>query len=256
MEEMLLINPRAGRNSRGQFVKSRRRNPKRKRARARRRNPIAAIAANPRRRRRRNPIAAIAMNPRRRRRRNPIGALAMNPRRRRFRRRNPNMSGITSSFKPRAILAAMVPAGIGACGALGLDIAMSYIPLPAQFQTPMYKNIARVLGAIALGAVGTAILGRSKGAQVALGALTVVSYTVLRDVVATNFPQITLSGAEQYDYSDLRLGYVSPAPMLQGQRVGAYMNSGIVPAAGIGAYMGRGGLDNVNTLSGVVGDGM
>lgn len=257
MEEMLLINPRAGRNARGQFTK-RRRNPKRRRrttsARRRRRNPIAAIAANPRRRRRRrNPIAAIAANPRRRRRRNPI-ALA-NPRRRRYRHRNPKFGSLTSSLKPRAILAALVPAGIGAGGALALDIAMSYVPLPAQFQTPTWKNVARVLGAIVLGGIGTAVLGRQKGAQVALGALTVVSYGVLRDVVTQNFPQLTLNGAETYDYSDLRLGYINPAPMLK-SGVGAYMPSSMPsPAPGVGAYM-RGSLDNVNALGGVTSDGL
>ena len=260
MEEMLIINPRGRRNARGQFTK-RRRNPKRRRrhvnARRRRRNPIAAVAVNPRRRRRRNPIA-LAVNPRRRRRRNPI--LAMNPRRRRYRHRNPSISGITSSFKPRAILAVLIPAGVGAGGALALDIAMSYVPLPATMQTPMAKNIARIIGAIALGALGTAFLGRQKGAQVALGALTVVSYNVLREFAVQQFPTLTLSGITQGDYSDLnlagrRLGYINPAPMLT-SGMGAYMGAGLPPVPGMGAYMGRGGLDNVNSLSGVVSDGL
>lgn len=253
MEEMLIINPRPGRNSKGRFVK-RRHNARKRRvsARKRRRNPIAAIAAvNPRRRRRRNPIAAIAaVNPRRRR-RNPI-ALA-NPRRRKRRYHNPRVAAL-GAFKPRAILNTLIPAGVGALGAIGLDVAMSYIPLPAQFQTGMWRNLARIVGAVGLGVVAGMVVGRQKGQQVALGALTVASYTIIRDVVKDKFPQLNLSGAESYDYSDLRIGYINPAAMVTGNGVGAYMSSPL-PQSGVGAYM-RGSLDTVNSLNGVVGDGL
>lgn len=254
MEEMLIINPRRARNSKGRFTK-RRHNARRRRvsARKRRRNPIAAIAVNPRRRRRRNPIAAVAaVNPRRRRRRNPIAM--MNPRRRKRRYHNPRGMAL-GAFKPRAILNAIIPAGVGALGAIGLDIAMSYVPLPAQFQTGIWRNVARIVGAVGLGVVAGMVVGRQKGSQVALGALTVVSYSIVRDVVKEKFPQLNLSGAETYDYSDLRIGYINPAAMVTGSGVGAYMNSP-VPNSGVGAYMGRGGLDTVNSLSGVVGDGL
>lgn len=172
-EELLLINPRRrrrrARNARGQFVSGARRrrrrnpiaaNPRRRR----RRNPVAALAANPRRRRyRRNPVAALA-NPRRRRRRNPI---AVNPRRmRRRRRHNPRMA-----LSPRGIMNALIPAGMGAAGAVALDVAMNWIPLPAQFQTPLWRNVARVAGAFGLGYVSSFVLGRKRAKQVTLGAL-------------------------------------------------------------------------------------
>lgn len=260
-EELLMIgNPRRRRrrrNARGQFVsgKSARRR--------RRRNPIAA--ANPRRRRRRrhNPIAAIA-NPRRRRyrRRNPV-AIA-NPRRRRRRavavyrsrrrRHNPRFP-----LSARGIMNALVPAGTGALGALALEVGMNYIPLPAQFQTPLWKNIARLAGAFAIGYVSSYVVGRERAKQVTLGALTVLSYSAIKELVVTNFPQLGLSGAEAYDMSDLRLGYLNPAPMLQsgrGNGMGAYMRGSMpTPAPGVGAYM-KDSLDTVNSLSGVVNDGM
>ncbi len=254
MEEMLIINPRRARNRKGRFVKNARRrrrnpialNPRRKR----RRNPIAAVAAvNPRRRRRRNPIA-LAVNPRRRRHRNPI---ALNPRKRRYRRHNPRVAGL-GAFKPRAILNTLIPAGIGAIGAIGLDVALSYVPLPAQFQSGLWKNVTRIVGAVGLGVVAGMVVGRQKGQQVALGALTVASYTIIRDLVKENFPQLNLSGAESYDYSDLRIGYTNPAAMVTGNGVGAYMSSPL-PQSGVGAYM-RGSLDTVNSLNGVVGDGL
>lgn len=251
-EELLLINPRRRRRraANGRFVKAsskrrRRRNPiaANPRRRRRRRNPIAAIAANPRRRRRRRNPIAIA-NPRRRRRR----ASAIRVRRRRS---NPRM------LSPRGIMNALIPAGMGAVGAVALDVAMTWVPLPAQFQTPLWRNVARIVGAIGLGYAASFVIGREKAKQVTLGALTVASYTVVRDLVTQNFPQIGLSGAETYDMSDLRMGYISPSPMLTNARgVGAYMRGSMPsPAPGVGAYM-RDSLDTVNSMAGVANDGM
>jgi len=265
-EELLVIgNPRGRRrrrNARGQFVSGRTH-------RRRRRNPIAA---NPRRRRRRrrNPIAAIAANPRRRRRRNPV-ALA-NPRHRRRRRTNPRYThwGTVRRHRrrtnprfplsPRGLMNALIPAGTGALGAIGLEVAMSYVPLPAQFQTPLWKNVARLIGAFGIGYVASYVVGRERAKQVTLGALTVLSYSAIKELIAQNFPQLGLSGTTQcYDMSDLQLGYTNPAAMLTSARqngMGAYMRSSMpTPAPGVGAYM-RDSLDTVNSLNGVVSDGM
>lgn len=248
-EELFIVNPRrrrrrrhAARNAKGRFTRSS--NPRRRR---RRHNPIAALANPRRRRRRRNPVAFA--NPRRRRRRNPV-AFA-NPRRRRYRRHNPRIA-----FSPRSILSAVMPAAVGAGGAIALDVAMNYIPLPAQFQTPLWKNLARVGGAFALSYVASYVIGRQKAREVLAGALTVASYNALRELIVTNFPQLGLQGISQNDVSDLTLGFVNPAPMLTSARpgMGAYMKSSI-PGNGMGAYM-RDSLDTVNSLSGVVGDGM
>lgn len=259
-EELLVIgNPRRrrrARNARGQFVKGasrrrRRRNPiaANPRRRRRRRNPIAAIA-NPRRRRyrRRNPIAIA--NPRRRRRRHHVARVHS----RRRRRHNPRFP-----LSPRGLMNALIPAGTGALGAIGLEVAMNYVPLPAQFQTPLWKNVARLAGAFGIGYIASYVVGRERAKQVTLGALTVLSYSAIKELIQQNFPQLGLSGAEAYDMSDLRLGYTNPAAMLTSARqngMGAYMRSSMpTPAPGVGAYM-KDSLDTVNSLNGVVGDGM
>lgn len=252
MPELLFVNPRRRRRrgAGGRFVSAA---PKRRR---RRRNPIAL--ANPRRRRRRRASVA-AYAPRRRRRRHAVSVIA-NPRRRRRhharrvygRRRRHNPRAI--AFSPRGAMNALIPAGIGAAGAVALDVVLHYIPLPAQFQSPLWKNVARVIGALGVGYLSSFVLGKERARVVTIGALTVASYTVLRDVVSQQFPTLGLSGADSYDMSDLRLGYVNPAPMLQGG-MGAYMRDSLVAPSGVGAYM-RDSLDNVNSLSGVVGDGM
>lgn len=216
MNEVLVVNPRMKRNRKGQFVR---------RVHARRRNPVAA--ANPRRRRRRNPIgtvAALAANPRRRRRRNPVAALAANPRRKR--RRNPVS---LASFRPTSIFAQLVPAAIGGAGALALDIALSKIPQPAFLDNPAGRFGFRTVGAIALGMIA-GFIKPSIGRQVTAGALTVVAYQTIRDVVQKVAPSITVNG-----YMDDNMGYVDPAPRLEGSGMGAYMNR--AAAQPMGAYM-------------------
>ncbi len=222
MNEVLLVNPRRGRNRKGQFVK---------RVRARRRNPIAALAANPRRRRRRNPVAALAINPRKKSRaksgskwfsvkahkRNPIH---------RTRRRNPISLG---AFRPTSILAQLIPAAVGGAGALALDVALSHVPQPEFLQNPYGKLALRVFGAVGLGMIA-GFIKPNIGRQVTAGALTVVAYNTLRDIVQKVAPSITVGG-----YMDDGLGYTDPAPRLQGQGMGAYMAN--APAQPMGAYM-------------------
>lgn len=254
-EPVLLLNPRRRRRTRnksGQFVRSK--NARRRR----RRNPIAALANPRRRRRRRNPIAALANPRRRRRRRNPIAAFAANPRRRRrrhfanARRRRYHRNPI--GLSRRGIMSAILPAATGAGGAILLDLAMNYIPIPEQFNTPLYKGLARVAGAFGIGYAAGFVTSKRNAQMITLGALTVVAYGVLRDLVVQNFPQLGLSGITDYDMSNLSLGYVNPAPMVTGASggVGAYMRSN--GSAPMGAYM-REGLDTVNSINGF-NDGM
>lgn len=248
MSELVILNPRRrrrrnARNAKGQFLPKRRRVNARRRRYHRKRNPIAALAANPRRRRRRNPIAAFAANPRRRRRRSHR---MMNVRRRR--RHNPRL------LSTRGLMNTLTPALVGGAGAVGLDIALSYIPLPAWTQTPVMKTVARLAGAVGLGMLARPLIGRQRANAAMLGALTVVAYGSLKDLAARFLPTVGMSGITAGDdYSDLRLsaymqngngiGFLNPAPMLTSRN------------GTMGAYM-RDSIDPVNQLSGVTNDGM
>lgn len=266
MPEVLVLNPRRRRNRLGRFTKGSARKSRR------RRNPIAALAANPRRRRRRhvsrrrrNPIA-LAANPRRRR-RHARSAVAVrstrrrrNPRatRRRYRRNPSAMGGFKSMLSLRGLTNTLVPAAIGGAGALGVDLALSYMPgLPEWFSTPTGKIVARVVGAIGVGVIAGMLTNRRTGALVTSGALTVTAYGAIKSFAVQTFPQLAgISPPEYGDFSDTRLGYLDPAP-----RLGAYMQRNVGVGAymqrntGVGAYM-RDSLDNVNSLSGVTHDGM
>lgn len=232
--ELLLVNPRAKRGKNGRFVKRTR--AKRKNSRRRRRNPVAAVAAvNPRRRRRRNPVAAFAANPRRRRRARRVYATSS-----RRRRRNPRFS-----LAPSSLMNFVAPAAIGGTGALLLDIGLAAIPLPEQFKSGPLNTLAKVGGAMLLG-YGVGKVKSGWGKPVTLGALTVIAYGAIRELATRFAPQ--LPGLS--DFPDYQVGYIDPAPQLQGSSaMGAYMQ----PAGGtvgMGAYM------EPSQMSGYADDGM
>lgn len=181
-------------------------------------------AAAPRRRRRasggkRRPAVGYVVGSRRIRRRK------LNPRRvsRRRRHSNPRFSigGITSQ---------LMPAVYGAGGALALDVALGYIPLPAMLQTGYARHATRIVGALGIGWLGRKFLG-SKGAAAGAGALTVAVYGLLKDVAV----QATAGKVKGLgDYEEIQVdGYYDPAP-----QIGAYMQSGV------GAYMSGDGVDS------------
>jgi hypothetical protein len=131
-----------------------------------------------------------------------------NPRRhyRRHYRRNPRgMRGIMSGT--------VIPATVGATGAVLLNLAMGY--LPATFQTSiagnaLLKPLVGIGGAILLGMGASKIAGRQAGERVALGAVTVVLYGLINNTLKTALPNLPLSGMP-------RVGWVNP-----GMPVGMY----------------------------------
>ena len=169
---------------------------------------------------------------------------------RRRRLRNPRHGGGALSLRG-VVRNAIVPGAIGAGGALALDVAMGYLKpmLPPTLQTGWINTGVKVAGAIALGMVAGRFLGRERGRIVTLGALTVVSYGVLKEMLAsaglpglagyadyTPYRMGAYMGAGTAVLPPRRLGYISPAPVIGGgamsPRMGAYMNV----APGLGDY--------------------
>lgn len=180
-------------------------------------NPRRA-KSHSRRRVARNPVAAAAVPARRRsrgrafsfRRRSSSGG-----RRRRsaktyyraFRRARRRNSGGAAGFFSHAIL----PAGLGAMGALAIDIGWSSLPLPDALKTGPLAPVARMGGAVAIGFLAGAIGGRKIGEAVMMGGLIVTGYDLLKGYVQTALPQVTMSaypGMAAYP----GMGYVNVAP--------------------------------------------
>lgn len=210
MSELMLINP-------GRRVKKRKKSKRTLRAKRRKMSPLqlkyfgkksqrTTVMAKKRRtkKRRHNPVATLAANPKRRHRRlsakrrhNPIRA-------RRRRRHNPLSLGKFSvnSFMKQTLM----PSAIGAAGALGLDMILSKLPLPDSFKTSTMKPLVRIAGAVAMGMLAGAVTNRRMAEQLTAGAVTVVLYDTLKEFMVANVPAVApaLAGlGAAYDYDTL-----------------------------------------------------
>lgn len=192
--------------------------------------------------RRAAPAARVA----RRRRRRPSGArpaigyvvgskrirrYKLNPRGRRRYRSNPrfSLSGITSQ---------LVPAAWGAGGALALDLALGYIPLPDMLKTGYARHGVRIAGALGIGWLANKFM-RGHGRAVGAGALTVAMYGLFRDVALQFAPDAIKSRLGEYEEISVA-GYDDPAAMVS-PGTGAYLNGGTTgddyDLGGVGAYL-------------------
>lgn len=186
-----------------------------------------ARAAAPRRRRasaKRRPAVGYVVGARRIRRRK------LNPRHvsRRRRHSNPRFSigGITNQ---------LIPAVYGAGGALVLDVALGYIPLPPVLQSGYGRHAVRIVGALGIGwAAGKFLRGR--GAAVGQGALTVAVYGLLKDVAGKVLGNKVPGLAGDYEEVDVS-GYLSPAAGVSSYMEGlsSYMDSAGPVMSGIDA---------------------
>ena len=216
-------------------------NPRRRRKKARRMSALqrkyfgkrAKRASNPRRRRRRRVVASTAPVIRRRRR---IARRMANPRkrraigytvgRRRIRRRrlNPSLRRGFGSI-PQTSIALLKSGGVGALGALGLDVAYGQLQrvLPATIATsPLAQYVVKLLAAIGVGWLGDKVL-RGRGKDLAVGGVTVVLHDAFKAQLQASFPALQLGE------------YLSYAPAVGTiERAGRLMDTGM---AGVGEYL-------------------
>lgn len=150
------------------------------------------LLVNPaRRKKRRKKTTRKRPTRRRARRRNPA------PARRRRRRSNPRMTGAKVQRQ-------LTTATTGAVGALALDIALAYIPLPANLQTGIVGKAVKGLGAIALGVVANRLGVKAENAnRMAEGALTVQIHGIGKELLTQFAPGIAMSAY----VGDEALGY-------------------------------------------------
>lgn len=195
MAELMLINPR----------KRRRRHKAKARVHRRRRRHVARI-------RRRHSHMAFMSNPHKRR------------RRRHYARRS---RGFLKGFGRGGgfINTQLMPAGVGAVGALGLDVLLGVLPLPAAVQTGWARPVVRIVGAVALGYLAGMVTSKKTGELVAAGAITVTLYDIVKGFVVTSFPTLPMGDVGMYP--DMKgLGYS-----------GAGMTVGNIPQDSMSEYV-------------------
>lgn len=76
------------------------------------------------------------------------------------------------------------PALIGAGGAIALNYAMQYLPLPASMQSGITAQAVQFGGALALGVAAGAVAGKRIGMAVAMGGMVVVSYSMIANLMS------------------------------------------------------------------------
>lgn len=180
---------------------------------------------------------------------------AKNPHHRRTRARNPfrhkshrrSARGRSRNpFDAKGLTAALVPAAIGGAGAVGLDILIAYLPLPAALQSGWGNYATKIVGSFAVGYAGGMALGKEKGHLITAGALTVSLYTILRALAQQSLGTSVkgLSGLADFrDYRRSAMGaYMNPAAVVRTGPMTAQRPRNAIsarPAGGVGAYMAR-----------------
>lgn len=216
-------------------------NPKRKRRTKRRKS---SMRRNPRRRRHSFTPAQIAAGfggGGRRKRRRSRKAMRTNPRphrRRRF-RRNPRGGGIASLRRAPGMFLReqLMPAVIGASGALAVDIAWAYAPVPPNIKTGAFAPLVKIGGAVVMGAIVSRFVNKRFGAGIVSGYLTVTAFDFIKGMVAKALPNVTLAGGYPYD-----LGFYQAGQFIPGggnmPGMGAYLpGPDHAETEGVGAYL-------------------
>lgn len=235
MPQLFVVNPSPRSRSGG---KAKRKPMARRRTATRRRatRQVAVFRANPVRRRRRHHSAAAPVRRRRR-------AFARNPvvRRRRSSvrryRRNPSarrIGGAAVNFGKMLLPAA----GIG-LGAVGSEIILGYLPIPASFKTGVMRHVTKgVVGVTAGLVIGKVLKQKRLGNYLALGAVVIAVHDAAKELIAARAPGIHMGQYTAVPRSQFGgMGYVNPAQVGFGQ----YVDVPITQFAGDSSQHGVGG---------------
>lgn len=197
------------------------------------------LLVNPKRKRKRKASTKRRTTTARRRtvRRNPTTTKKRSTRRI---RRNPRRNGIVSD---------LVAAGIGAGGALGVDVAFAYLPLPVQYKTGMMGTVAKMGTAIAAGEVlkMTKLVKKPMAEKLVIGALLVQAHSLLKTQLQAAMPTLplgeymTMGGGSALPYASPGLGYTNAAMSVpMSMPMGEYMTGAAELSGEMDYYSGSG----------------
>ena len=139
---------------------------------------------------------------------------------------------VENPFNARKLTGSIVPAVIGAAGAIGTDVAMAYLPLPTQLQSGALNLLARAAVAIGVGYIAGIAVNKNVGREVAAGGLIVVAYSGLKQALAPTLGQSMKGLSGLADFGDYTPAYSYSTNGAVGAGLGAYMRN-----PGMGAYM-------------------
>jgi len=215
---MTVLNPRAPRRRKKRKMSAKQLRffgPKRKRAKAAK-GKVVIVSENPRRRRKRK-AAPVA------RKRRSVARVKRNPSKRRF-RRNPLPSSMSGFLNQ-----SLVPAAIGAAGAVAVDYLLAVAPIPDSMRSPATLPLWRIAAAFGVGFAVSYVAGSKAGSEATAGGLTVAAYAMARNFMANNMPGVPLARYVKMNrYLGMRgMGYVRRGQGLKGAQQQRLRNLGI-----------------------------
>lgn len=149
------------------------------------------------------PVVAHKRNPIRRKKRRSVKVKFM----KRKYRRNPLVP--TAGMVGRVINGQIIPAAVGAGGALTLSVAMGFLggKLPPELNKPELRTAVKGAVAIGLGILAEQVISKSLAREATKGALTVVLHDAALAIMRKAAPTVALG--EQFDM--LTMGEQFPA---------------------------------------------
>jgi hypothetical protein len=132
----------------------------------------------------------------------------------------------------------VMPAAIAGMGALSLDVAMGFMPLPENLKSGPLRHVVKGFGAVLLGMAVGMVTNKRTGDTMALGALTVTAYNAFRELAGTFAPGLTLgyySAGANAGY-DPQLGYYVSSPNM----ITSGGESHVSPNSELGYYVQEG----------------
>lgn len=185
MSELMLINPSKRKRSKKGIMPAglkkywAKRRAKRTIITSAKRNPIMAK----KKRRSRTSGYTVGKSRIRRRKLNPVGRAG------RF-----SMQGFTKNT--------LMPSAIGAVGALGIDIIIGFLPLPAMMKTGPMRTVAKIVGAAAIGTIASNFMRRDTAQQIAAGAITVALYDLMKGTIVPMLPVDVQASLNEMPYME------------------------------------------------------
>lgn len=135
-----------------------------------------------------NPKGKNVAKRKRRTRRRKAKVFTHNPRQKRRRFRH-NPRSIEAGFVKNTFL----PGAIGAAGAIGTDMLISYLPIPPQFKQGMMLPVLKIGAALLVGAAVGAVSSREAGEEAAAGGVIVALYGLARGFMQNSMPNVAMA---------------------------------------------------------------
>lgn len=135
----------------------------------------------------------------------------------------------------------LMPAAVGAVGAIANDALFTYLPLPVQFRAPGFARYAsKGFSAVVMTWLASLVVQRRTAMQLGVGALTTLTAEIARDFMV-RIPALAPAAMEGLGVYTLNgLGYYNPALPAGGGEMGVYTHGNNTRLPNLATQQGMG----------------